>query len=105
MRVPSSLGRKLKRIDFRATDLIKSEPLCLVVPGELPDEIIQLSGCIPEAGDVFAEDNNDVRAKLLRLIYGLQLMQALEKKLQHPNACLASKAGLRIPVDEPRSCM
>lgn len=78
MRMPSSLGRRIGRADFRATDLIKAEPFYLVVPGELPDEIVQLSGCIPEAGEVFAQDDNDVRAKFFRLTYELQLMQALK---------------------------
>lgn len=58
-------------------DLVKAKPFTACIPREGAQEGIKLFRGISEAGEVFTEDDDDIRADLFCVCNQLQLVQAL----------------------------
>lgn len=61
------------------TNLVKAESLATGIPGKGAEKGIQFLGLIPEARNVFTENNDQIRTQLFGLADKLQLVQALRQ--------------------------
>lgn len=81
------------------THLVETQSLTFVTPQKASQEIIVVLGSITEAGEIFAKDNNNIRALLSSFTNELQLVQASSTGLiiaGHDNLLLLHRQWQRL---------